>query len=75
MTPDPNPCTFSKFVWGSHALSRVCFFVWLLLQQRINSKSNLHHKSIVQDFMCDLYQEEDGTPNHLIFECRVARDF
>jgi hypothetical protein len=50
---------FFKFIWKNHALPRVRFFIWLLVQQCVNCKSNVHRKNIVQDPECDLYREDD----------------
>lgn len=46
--PDEN-CTFYKFVWLNHAPPRVRFFAWLLVQHRIQCKTNLLHKNIVDN--------------------------
>jgi hypothetical protein len=41
-------CFFAKFIWENHALPLARFFAWLLVQQWIHCKSNLHTKNIVE---------------------------
>jgi hypothetical protein len=55
-TSAPSSCNFAKFAWENHAPHppRARLFAWLLVQQPINYKSNLHIKAIVEDLSCDL---------------------
>jgi len=66
------PSDFAKMVWNNCALPRVKFFIWLLVQNRIQSRSNLLKKSIITDATCALCHNCDESADHLIFTCPVA---
>jgi len=51
---------------------RVQFFVWLLVQRHVHSRSNLLKKSIVTDATCELCRNHPETVDHLAFACPVA---
>jgi hypothetical protein len=70
-TSAPSTCNFAKFAWENHAPHppRARLFAWLLVQQRINYKSNLHIKAIIEDSSCDLCRQDVETPDHHIFGC------
>jgi hypothetical protein len=72
---DPSSCNFFKFIGKNHALPWILFFIWFLVQQHVNCKANLYRKNIVQDPVCDLCQQDDETPYHLIFGCSFAQAF
>jgi hypothetical protein len=45
---------FFAFVWNNFAPPRVKFFAWLLVQNRIQCKTNLRKKNILDDDTCEL---------------------
>ena len=47
-------CAFSTFVWQNRAPPRIQFFAWLLVQEKIQCKTNLLLKNIVDDARCEL---------------------
>jgi hypothetical protein len=66
-----------EFVWGNYAPSKVNFFGWLAVKDRIQSRGNLLRKRI-------LTADESGYPicaatletaSHIMFGCRFARRF
>lgn len=67
-----------KVVWKSQCTPRVKFFVWLILVDRLNTKSMLQRTNLnIQDdincVMCSNGQEE--TIDHLFFECPFTKEF
>ena len=68
-------CEFASFVWKNRAPPRVQFFVWLLMQRRIQSRSNLLKKSIITDDTCELCKDHPETVDHIVFHCPVAAAF
>jgi hypothetical protein len=69
-----SPDAWTKFVWNK-APPRVKFFAWLLAKGRIQCKSNLQRKGVVQTSTCELCNATDETPAHLIFGCPFAAQF
>ena len=51
------------------------FFGWLLVQDRIQCRTNLLTKNIVEDATCELCHLEDEDSNHIVFSCPIARSF
>ena len=72
MAATAPPSDFAKMVWNNCAPPRVKFFIWLLVQNRIQSRSNLLKKSIITDATCALCHNCDESADHLIFTCPVA---
>lgn len=77
-------CTFGgvrsphyEFVWCSRAPSKVKFFAWLLVQGRIQCRSNLPKKKILteDESGCPICDEKVETPDHVVFGCPFARRF
>ena len=68
-------CPLYKFVWINHAPPRVCFFAWLLVQGKIQCKTNLLLKNIVDDAECELCHMDVESPDHLILHCPTATQF
>ncbi|CAD6264990.1 unnamed protein product [Miscanthus lutarioriparius] len=50
---DGTPVPAAAFVWDSCAPKRVQHFTWLLVQGRIQSRSNLLRKKIVDNAICE----------------------
>ena len=66
---------YYKVLWKSHCTPRVKFFAWLILVDRLNTKTMLRRRNLnVQDdtlcVMCSAGIEEDI--DHLFFECPFA---
>lgn len=64
-----------KMIWKSSCIPRIKFFVWLVLVDRLNTKTMLQrrHLNIEDDtlcVMCNTNLEEDI--NHLFFDCPFA---
>jgi hypothetical protein len=65
----------ARFVWDNHAPPRVQLFMWLLVQGRIKSRSVLHTKKIVDNQLCEVCNDADETPQHIISGCPIAAQF
>jgi hypothetical protein len=59
---DSEHCDFYKSAW---------YFAWLLVQRRVQCKSILLVKKVIDDDTCDLCRSGPETVNHIIF----AREF
>ncbi|CAM0948631.1 unnamed protein product [Alopecurus aequalis] len=70
-------CAQYQFIWRSRAPSKVQFFCWLLVQGRIQCRSNLLRKNILEkkNSGCALCGADLETPEHVVFECTFARQF
>ncbi|CAM0901698.1 unnamed protein product [Alopecurus aequalis] len=66
-----------SFIWKNSAPSKVKFFAWLLVQGRIQSRSNLLHKKILRadESGCPICNAELETPAHIVYGCPFARRF
>ena len=49
--------------------------MWLLVQGKIHARSVLHTKRILDDKTCEVYNEADETPAHIINGCPIATLF
>jgi hypothetical protein len=65
----------STFIWKNVAPPRVQLFFWLLLKGRIQCRSNLHRKKIVDSPACPVCGADHETPDHIIFQCPIATQF
>ena len=65
----------ANFVWKNSAPPRVQLFMWLLVQGRIQSRSLLRKKHIVQDSTCEVCNASEETPEHIIGGCAIAVSF
>jgi hypothetical protein len=65
----------AAFVWESRAPKRVQFFVWLLMQGRIQCRTNLLKKKVVDSATCEVCTSDDESAIHVIFECPFAKAF
>ena len=68
-------CPFYKFVWINHAPPRVRFFAWLLVQGKIQCRTNLLVKTIIEDSTCELCKADAESPDHLILHCQTASQY
>ncbi|CAN6226414.1 unnamed protein product [Urochloa humidicola] len=71
-TTGAPPVQFTKFVWQNRAPPRVQFFAWLLVQNRLQCRSNLVKKQVVDAATCPLCSHPDETCDHLILDCPFA---
>lgn len=74
-TSGDHVCSSYKFVWANFAQPRVKFFGWLLTQNRIQCRSSLVRKHIVDDASCKIFGLEDETTDHIISGCNFVRSF
>ncbi|GJN11663.1 hypothetical protein PR202_ga29867 [Eleusine coracana subsp. coracana] len=65
---------FYKFVWKRRAPQRIRFFGWLMVQGRIQCKTNLL-KNIVDDDNCDVCGATGENTDHIMFGCSFTRSF
>ena len=63
------------FIWRNFAPPRVKFFAWLLIQDRIQCKTNLEKKGLLSNATCDLCKSQDEDANHIVSGCSFARSF
>jgi hypothetical protein len=67
----------ANFVWQSFAPSKVKVFAWLLVRGRIQCRSNLFRKGILDATSsgCPICSAPLETPSHIRFGCEFARCF
>lgn len=70
-----STCPSYQFLWKNFAIPRVKFFGWLLTKGRINCKSNLLTKRVLQDDICDICGHTAETPDHIISGCPFVQSF
>jgi hypothetical protein len=66
-----------KMVWRSRCTPRIKFFAWLILVDRLNTKTMLQRRHLnIQDnlvcVMCNTGEQE--TIEHLFFDCPFAQE-
>jgi hypothetical protein len=62
----------ARFVWCNVASPRVQMFMWLLTQGRIQCQKILHRKHVLPDATCEVCNEQDETPEHIISGCSIG---
>jgi hypothetical protein len=67
--------SFLQKIWLSYVPPRVKFFGWLMVQDRIHSRVNLHKKSIVSEATCALCLTAEETTDHIMSSCPFAASF
>jgi hypothetical protein len=50
-------------------------FMWLLTQGRIQCRTNLHRKHVLPNATCEICNEHDETPEHIMGGCSIGRQF
>jgi hypothetical protein len=69
------PDAWAQFVWQNKAPPRVKFFAWLLSLERIQCKTTLRRKNIVDNTTCEACLAPDETAAHILFGCPSAQQF
>jgi hypothetical protein len=64
----------ASFIWKSLAPPRVKLFMWLLLQQRIQCRSVLFRKHIVDSTTCEICNASEESPEHIILGCPLGKE-
>jgi hypothetical protein len=64
----------ATFVWRSVAPPRVQMFMWLLTQRRIQCRTVLQRKNILPDATCEVCNELDESPEHIMGGCTISRE-
>ena len=70
-----SACPFAKFAWKNRAQPQARFFACLLCRERIQFKSTLLRKRVVDEDHYDICSNTAETPQHLIFDCSFAASF
>lgn len=70
-----HACPSYNFVWRNFAPPRVKFFGWLLAQNRIQCRTSLLRKNILEDARCEVCGQEDETADHIISGCSFVCSF
>ncbi|CAM0870748.1 unnamed protein product [Alopecurus aequalis] len=67
----------ADFVWSNHAPSKVRFFGWLAVQDRIQCRANLVKKTILRadEGGCPICGAFPETTTHILLDCPFARSF
>lgn len=68
-------CPSFDFVWRSFAPPRIKFFGWVLTKDRIQCKTALRRKKILQETTYDICGGADETADHIISGCPFAKAF
>lgn len=64
-----------KMIWKCAIPSNTCAFIWRMFHDRIQTKTNLRRRNILQadqDVLCCFCSEEEESLNHLFFTCRIS---
>ncbi|CAN6202116.1 unnamed protein product [Urochloa humidicola] len=64
-----------QFVWKNRAPPKVKFFAWLLLQNRIQCRTLLKKKNIIESDTCEICGREPEDAEHIISKCSFAHRF
>lgn len=64
-----------QLAWKNHAPPRVKFFAWLLTRKKIQCRSNLQKRGVLDDATCEVCGNGDENANHIIFSCSFASEF
>jgi len=64
----------ATFIWNTWAPPRVQLFMWLLLQRRIQCRTVLFTKHIVDSPTCEICNIMDETPEHIIHGFSLGKE-
>ena len=70
-----SSCDYYGFVWQNHAPPKFKFFAWLLLQDRIQCKTNLRQKHVLDSDTCEVCHNSPESVDHLIAGCSFSKSF
>ncbi|GJN19384.1 hypothetical protein PR202_gb06657 [Eleusine coracana subsp. coracana] len=68
-------CSYAKFIWDNRASPKVQFFGWLMVQERVQCKTNLLLKNIVNDDQCEVCANGAEDTGHIFYGCSFAQSF
>jgi hypothetical protein len=71
---DGPPHPAAKFLWLYKAPPKVQFFMWLLIHGRIQCKTNLLRKRVVDNPICEVCNQMPESTDHIIAECEFATE-
>lgn len=74
-TRGDDTCPAFQFVWKNFATPRVRFFGWLLTKNRINCRSSLLKKNIIEEDTCAICRQAPETADHIISGCPFTQAF
>jgi hypothetical protein len=63
----------ADFIWKTPAPPRVQLFICLLLQRRIQCRSILFKKHIVDNLSCEICQTAEESPEHIMWGCDLGK--
>jgi hypothetical protein len=68
---------FSEFVWENFASTKAKFFVWLLVQDKIQSRATLLRKNMLTpaEVVCPICGAATEDASHIIFRCPLLARF
>jgi hypothetical protein len=75
LAPKHDADAAAKFSWDNIAPPRVRFFNWLVTRDRIQSKTNLKMKKIVDNAQCDVCNAREETTQHIFSSNDPKRSF
>jgi hypothetical protein len=64
----------AKFLWLYKAPPKVQFFMWLLIHGRIQCKTNLLRKRVVDNPICEVCNQMPESTDNIIAECEFATE-
>ncbi|XP_010687418.1 uncharacterized protein LOC104901528 [Beta vulgaris subsp. vulgaris] len=73
-TGDLERVSWDKYVWNKLTIPKHRFFVWLTMQNRLQTTSRLHKIGIANSANCLICDDEVETQTHLLFECKYSSD-
>ena len=72
---DAPPHPAAKFIWETRAPPRVQFFIWLMVHGKVQRRTNLFRKTIVDSPICEVCRLSDETDEHIALQCPFAEVF
>jgi len=63
----------ADFIWKTPAPPRVKLFIWLLLQRRIQCRTLLFKKHVVDNPSCEICQAPEESPEHIMWGCDLGK--
>lgn len=61
-----------RSLWKLHVPTKIKVFVWLALHDILPTRENLVCQRIVADGTCELYQRENESVLHALWECSAG---